>query len=137
MVELVTADPEIVQWMGRRDNPYAGGTGYECNGSSLASYDFNFVTFNPGDAAPPETTIQAGPAERSVTRESFADIVFAGTDDLSYASNLTSTCELDGQPYAPCASPVSLAALRDGRHTVTVRMADQLGQVDPSPAAVS
>jgi hypothetical protein len=135
-IELVTADPEIVQWMGRRDNPYAAAGGYGCNGGALVSHDFNFVTYVPGDAASPETTLQAGPVEGEITRESSADVLFAGTDDLSYASNLTALCELDGQAYTPCASPVSLT-LRDGRHTFLVRMADQAGKVDPTPAAVS
>ena len=137
VIELVTADPGIVRWMGRTDNPYAAGTGYSCNGGSLASHDFNFVTFLPGDGAPPETTIQAGPVEGSITRESSADVVFGGTDDLSYAANLVASCDLDGRAYTPCANPVSLAGLPDGRHRFAVRMTDQAGQVDPSPAAVS
>ena len=137
VIELVTADPAIVQWMGRTDNPYPAATGYSCNAGPLASHDFNFVTFVPGDAAPPETTLQAGPVEGSITREAAVDILFAGTDDLSYAANLVATCELDGRPHAPCSSPLSLAALTDGRHTFAVRMTDQAGQVDASPAMVS
>jgi hypothetical protein len=137
VIELVTADPAIVRWVGRSDNPYAAATGYACNAVPLASHDFNFVTFVPGDAAPPETTMQAGPVEGSVTRETSVDILFAGTDDLSYASNLVSTCELDGRPHAPCSSPLSLPALTDGRHTFAVRMSDQAGRVDPSPATVA
>jgi hypothetical protein len=137
VIELATADPEIVQWVGRSDNPYAAATGYACNAVPLASHDFNFVTFVPGDAAPPETTMQAGPVEGSITRETSVDILFAGTDDLSYASNLVSTCELDGRPHTPCSSPLSLSALTDGRHTFAVRMSDQAGQVDPSPATVA
>ena len=137
VIELATADPAIVQWMGRSDNPYAAGTGYGCGGGALPADDFNFVTFVPGDAAPPETTMQAGPVESSITRETSVDILFAGTDDLSYASNLVSTCELDGRPFAPCASPLSLGPLPNGRHTFLVRMSDQAGQVDPSPATVA
>jgi hypothetical protein len=137
VIELATADPAIVHWMGRIDNPYASGTGYGCGGGALPAHDFNFVTFVPGDAAPPETTMQAGPIESSITRETSVDIVFAGTDDLSYTSNLVSTCELDGRPFAPCASPLSLGPLPDGRHTFAVRMSDQAGQVDPSPATVT
>jgi hypothetical protein len=137
VIELVTADPQIVQWMGRSDNPYAAGTGYDCNGAALASHDFNFATFLPGDGAPPDTTLQAGPVEASIIRESSADFVFSGTDDLSYAANLVSSCDLDGRAFTPCSSPLSLAGLRDGRHRFAVRMTDQAGQADPSPAAVS
>jgi hypothetical protein len=136
VIELATADPAIVQWMGRTDNPYPAATGYGCDGGTLASHDFNFVTSVPGDAGPPETTMQAGPVAGLVTREPAVDIVFAGSDDLSYAANLVPTCELDGRPHAPCSSPASLA-LADGRHTFAVRMTDQAGQVDPSPATVA
>jgi hypothetical protein len=136
VIELVTADPAIVQWVGRADNPYAAATGFGCNGGTLASHDFNFVTFVPGDGAPPETTLQAGPVEGSITRASSADVLFAGSDDLSYPSNLTPTCELDGRAHLPCANPVTLS-VGDGRHRFSVRMTDQAGQVDPSPAAVA
>ena len=137
VIELVTADPAIVQWMGRPDNPYGGGNGYDCNGGSLTAYDFNFVTFVPGDGGPPETTIQTGPADGSMTRETSTDLVFTGNDDLSYAANLVATCEFDGRPYAPCVSPLSLQALPDGRHRFTVTTTDQAGQRDASPATVS
>jgi hypothetical protein len=137
VIELTTADPEIVQLMGRQDNPYPGGTGYGCNGGPLAEYDFNFVTFVPGDGGPPDTTIQAGPPNGSMTRERSADLVFAGADDLSYPSNLVASCVLDGRPQVPCASPRSLRGLRDGRHSFAVRTTDQAGQQDASPATVT
>jgi hypothetical protein len=135
VIELVTADPGVVHWMGRADNPYAAATGFGCNGGSIASHDFNFVTFVPGDASPPETTL-TGPAQGSASRERSVDLLFAGTDDLSYPANLTPGCVFDGRPYTPCVSPVSLA-LPDGRHSFAVHMTDQAGRADPTPAAIS
>lgn len=136
VIELATADPEIVQWMGRKDNPYAAAGGYDCSGGGVVSTDFNFVSFVPDDSAPPETTVDAGPVEGSVTREAAVDVLFTGTDDLTYASNLVSSCALDGRPVEPCKSPVSLD-VPDGHHAFLVRTTDQAGKVDPSPAAMS
>src|SRR5207249_1245649 len=44
------------------------------------------------------------------------------------------TCTLDGLPYTPCTSPVSLNGLAPGDHSFTVAATDFAGNTDPSPA---
>jgi hypothetical protein len=43
-------------------------------------------------------------------------------------------CRLDGEPYQPCAGPVSRGGLNNGIHTFDVRARDVAGNYDPTPA---
>ena len=43
-------------------------------------------------------------------------------------------CSVDGAPFVPCRSPVSLPRLSPGTHTVAVRSVDEDGRADPTPA---
>lgn len=134
----LTNDVSGVRWMGRNDNPYANGNAFDCGGfAALPTLDFNFITYVPPDGAPPETTLQAERRPGSPTRSRTASLSFTAADDLSFASNLVVSCELDGDPYDPCASPVSLQGLGDGSHTFSISATDQAGKVDPTPATVS
>lgn len=137
VIEFATVHPAVISWMGRNDNPYAGGTAYDCIGIASSQTDFNFMTHVPGDSGPPETSIDARRSPGSITRARAAQVSFAGTDDLSYPSNLAFACELDGKSHSPCSSPVSLGGLTDGRHMFSVRATDQTGKTDASPASVS
>lgn len=137
VIEFVTVHPSIVSWMGRDDNPYSGGTAYDCIGADAGQTDFNFISYVPSDGGPPETSIEGGRTPASITRRRVAQISFSGTDDLSYSSNLSFSCELDGNGSMPCTSPFTLESLRDGTHAFTVTAADQSGQSDASPARVS
>src|SRR5439155_18761524 len=47
------------------------------------------------------------------------------------------TCLLDGSPYSPCSSPVTLTGLGDGTHTFSVQATDAAGNADPTPASVT
>jgi hypothetical protein len=79
------------------------------------------------DATAPETNIASGPP--SLTRSKTASFSFSSDD-----SNDTFECSLDGEPFAPCASPKDYSALPDGRHTFRVRATDAAGNVDSTPA---
>jgi Ca2+-binding RTX toxin-like protein len=71
------------------------------------------------DATAPVVTIVSGPAGWTVSRS--AVIVFTVDDP---AASLA--CTLDGAPYAPCASPISLTGLGDGEHTLSITATDAL-----------
>jgi hypothetical protein len=130
--QLDAVSPTILSWMGRDDNPYAGGTGYGCGGGEIPIVDLNFVSYAPADAEPPDTSIQQ--ATTSPARS--ATIGFGGIDDLTYAERLVFRCELDRMPAMPCASPVRLRSLRDGKHVFVVRAVDEAGREDASPPTV-
>jgi hypothetical protein len=134
--QIDAVSPTIISWMGRDDNPYSGGTGYGCGGGEIPPVDLNFVSYTPADAGFPETSIQRGPPAGSTSRARSRELEFAGTDDLTYAERLAFRCELDGVPVNPCASPVSLGPLVDGRHRFVVRAVDEAGSEDPSPSSV-
>jgi hypothetical protein len=138
VIEYFGVSPLDLSWSFNIDNPYPAGASYpNCSGAggpSSATLDFNFVTFIPADAAEPETSITAGPLEAAVTRARSAAIAFAGTDDLSYASNLTFTCGIDRGAASSCASRATFVGLRDGPHTFRVQATDQAGRTDSSPA---
>jgi large repetitive protein len=137
VIEGPALNDAVLTWMGAETNPYPRGTSFNCGGGAVEAVDFNFLTFTPPDAAPPETTISDGPQEGDFSRENELLIAFAGSDDLSYASKLTFSCSLDGSAAAPCTSPYMQTALSDGEHTFAVRARDEAGKVDETPAAVS
>lgn len=135
--ELVN-DVSGVRWMGRDDNPYANGNAFDCGGfAPLQTLDFNFISYAAQDGAPPETTLEADRGPGSPSRSRTASLSFTAADDLSYASNLVLGCQLDGDRYDPCASPIALQGLGDGPHTFSVTATDQAGKVDATPATVS
>ncbi len=81
----------------------------------------------PCDTTPPQTTIDSAPS--GPTNNPTPTIAFSSSEPES-----SFECELDGEAYAPCASPVTLAPLPQGPHSYRVRAADALGNADPSPA---
>ena len=46
-------------------------------------------------------------------------------------------CSIDAAPFRPCVSPLSIAGLRKGAHSVAVRAIDGFGNSDSTPAAAS
>ncbi len=97
-------------------------------GNPLAITTWSFTT--AGDTTPPETTIDSGPGDPSLTT--------AATFTLgSSESGSTFECSLDGAAFAPCASPASYTDLADGPHTFAARATDAAGNTDPTPATSS
>jgi hypothetical protein len=141
VIEYFGVAPFDLSWSFNLDNPYPAGPSYpSCSaagGPPSTTLDFNFVTFIPADTAEPETLITTGPLENAVTRARSATIALAGTDDLSYPSNLTFTCRIDAGAASSCANTVRFGSLRDGRHTFRVQTTDQAGRTDSSPAVRS
>jgi hypothetical protein len=81
------------------------------------------------DSVSPDTVITDGPA----------GIVSATTATFTFTSpgagpGSTFACRLDTAPFGPCTSPRSFVGLLDGPHTFDVRVTDELGNTDPSPA---
>jgi hypothetical protein len=84
------------------------------------------------DTTAPETTLTEAPSGTIGT--SSASFAFTASEPGTFECRLDST-DLSG--WVPCASPKSYASLADGSHTFEVRAADELGNVDPTPATSS
>ena len=81
----------------------------------------------PPDTSAPESTILSAPSGR----------IPPGPVDITFESGeLFSTfqCKIDAAAYAPCSSPLHIAAPALGPHTVQVRAVDPTGNPDPTPA---
>ncbi len=81
--------------------------------------------------APPSTSFTAGPVP--LTTDTSATFTFTGTDNLTPANALTFECSLDGAPFAACTSPLEVAGLSTGLHTLEARAVDESGASDPTP----
>ena len=82
------------------------------------------------DSAPPNTTIDSGPA--GPTNDN--------TPTFTFSANETGTsfeCRVDSGAFTSCPSPFTTAALADGAHTFEVRATDAAGNVDATPASRS
>jgi parallel beta-helix repeat protein len=86
-----------------------------------ASYTWTIAT----DA--PDTTITAQPPNPSNNPAPSFSFV-------SSAQGSTFQCQVDSDPFAPCASPDGLTGLADGSHTFSVQAIDPSGTPDPTPA---
>jgi hypothetical protein len=78
------------------------------------------------DTAPPNTTIDSGPA--GLTNAAALSYGFSSSETGS-----TFACELDGD-WEPCESPKTYTVLPDGPHTFRVRATDAAGNTDPTEA---
>jgi hypothetical protein len=125
-----------IRWMGRNDNPYPAAPAFDCDGSTPdTSIDFNFLSYTPPDGGPPQTSIDSERRPAAIIRQRTAELTFSASDDLTYASSLVLACQLDGKPYEPCTSPVSIAGLADGVHRFVVTATDQAGQASSSTSS--
>jgi hypothetical protein len=86
----------------------------------------------PPPAPPPDprpnTRITSGPPLS--TRSRRATFRFTASE-----RRVTYLCKLDRRPWLPCRAPKAYARLRPGTHTFRVRAIDNVGQLDPTPAA--
>lgn len=79
------------------------------------------------DKTAPETSIGSGPS--TPTRSASASFGFSSPE-----AGATFECKLDGGAFAPCTSPKGYSALKDGKHTFSVRAVDTAGNTDSTPA---
>ncbi|HSS33529.1 MAG TPA: hypothetical protein VLL27_09645 [Solirubrobacterales bacterium] len=86
------------------------------------------------DATAPTTAIDTKPADPS--NETGPSFSFSGADG-SGTGVAGFECKLDAGLFAACTSPKALAGLGDGNHTFEVRVKDNAGNVDASPATYS
>jgi hypothetical protein len=86
------------------------------------------VTVTPGDAIPPETTIDSGPS--GTVASSSASFGFSSSEVGS-----TFECRLDGGAFAACTSPKQYPALPEGARTFEVRAIDAVGNIDATPSS--
>jgi len=83
-----------------------------------------------GDTTPPETTITAGPKNK--TKSKSASFEFTSSEPGS-----TFQCRLDGQEaFKPCSSPTTVK-VKKGKHNFTVSATDTSGNTDATPASDS
>ncbi len=86
------------------------------------------VTATFVDVTPPDTRIDAGPADP--TNETTASFEFSSNEEDS-----TFACRLDAGEYSGCSSPQAYMGLVDGEHTFAVQATDAAGNTDVTPAS--
>ena len=84
------------------------------------------------DCTPPDTTITKGPKKK--TKKKTATFDFTGTERAGWSRALE--CSLDGAEFVPCTSPRTVK-VKKGKHTFSVRAADELNNIDATPATYS
>jgi hypothetical protein len=81
------------------------------------------------DTVAPNTTITAGPATGSFTKDTTPTFRFSSSEAGS-----SFKCKLDTGPYSSCTSPKTTTTLSDGVHTLYVRATDLAHNTDLTPA---
>ena len=79
------------------------------------------------DTAAPDTTIDSGPTGTVGN----PDVSFTFSSDDPTA---TFQCQMDGDGFAACTSPLDYLGMADGSHTFQVRALDPVGNADATPA---
>ena len=92
----------------------------------------SFTVDTTSDTTPPETTIDAGPADGSSTNNNDPSFAFSSSEPGS-----SFECKLDAGGFALCTTPKGYTDLADGEHTFSVRAIDPANNTDPSPATRS
>ena len=91
------------------------------------------------DSTAPQTSITRAPAARAValgrrgsrrSKTVRASFGFSSDDDSAHF-----LCQVDGAPFAPCASPLVRGKLKLGSHRFAVYAVDAAGNADPTPAS--
>ena len=104
-----------------------------CSHESLSG-DSSFTTLP--DVLPPDTFFTSGPSENGNACSLPVAFGWSGSDDVSVATNLLFSYQVDGGTWSAYTSgaSTSLSGLAEGQHTLQVRAQDQAGNVDPTPA---
>ncbi len=101
------------------------GTGFDAGG-----------IVEPGDGLAPETVLTgpdpAQPEGEGPVDPFSATFLFEGADETAGIERFE--CSLDGGPFEPCTSPLTVRGLTEGGHLLEVRAVDRAGNVDPTPA---
>ena len=84
------------------------------------------------DCNPPDSTITKGPKKK--TKKKRATFEFTGTEPLRAIARFE--CALDNTEFIPCTSPVTVR-VKKGKHTFSVRAADEFNNIDATPATYS
>jgi hypothetical protein len=79
---------------------------------------------------PPETSIDSGPAEDSITNDNTPTFEFSSSEPDSRFE-----CQVDGGGFFACTSPYTTDPLPDGDRTFAVRAISRTGKPDPTPAS--
>jgi hypothetical protein len=82
-------------------------------------------------------TIDLTPPDTDITIQ-FADPTNSTSGNFSFSASEAESmfaCSLDGEAYAVCTSPHSLAGLAAGPHIFLVKATDAVGNIDPTPAS--
>src|SRR6185503_20355288 len=80
------------------------------------------------DLTPPDTALATVPNDPMPSTS--AEVGFTGDEPASFE------CQLDGEAFAPCVTPIALYGLAEGAHDFAVRAVDLAGNLDPTPARV-
>jgi hypothetical protein len=79
------------------------------------------------DATAPDTTVSGRSKVKTRKKRARVTWTFGSTEPGTFQ------CSLDGASFSACTTPYT-TKLRRGRHTLSVRSIDALGNVDPAPA---
>jgi hypothetical protein len=103
-----------------------------CPGTFVPGSGYGQIVVVSGTRVPPETSITGGPPNGAQVRDE-RTIEFTGSDDVAPLDELRFECEVDGEEWSECESPVG-GVVADGWHTLRVRALDDMLNADPSPA---
>ncbi len=96
----------------------------------FTEYEGNKIGRLVPDRTPPNTVIITSPI--GTTSDPTPSFTFSSNEPGAKFQ-----CKLDGSAFLPCSSPLTLPALRPGRHTFQVRSIDPDGNVETTAAVVS
>jgi len=96
------------------------------------SHDQSFSVSGTDFSVVPDTQITEGPAEGSTITTNSPNFAFSSAEP-----GATFSCSLDGAAFAACSSPKGIVGLTNGSHSFSVKVTNDLGTADPTPATRS
>jgi hypothetical protein len=121
------AAPGVRLDLSARVEPDADGDGY----GDLTQDACPTLPNSHDDCTPPDSFLKSGPTKKvhATKKKTKVTISFFASEPS------TSTCAVDKAAAVPCSSPFK-AKVTSGKHAVTVRATDSVGNVDPTPLVV-